>query len=152
VQCSDLVPYCYERYLSSGELTLSSATLTKQLLDLFCERITKLYFVIDGLDECEKTERKLVLQALMTIIEKCDGYQPGKLRLLVVSQDVPDIRKALLAAAVMSVEPKDNEQDIKRYIGEWTAKIQKHHDIDDGQAKFIKHSTFARAKGMMIRN
>jgi hypothetical protein len=148
-QCVDLIPHCYERCLSSGESTLSSATLTKQFLELFCERLEKLFFVIDGLDECEPPERKLVLHSLMTIIEKCDGYQPGKLRVLVVSQDFPDIRKALLAATVISIEPKDNKHDIERYIGDWTSRIQIHYHLDDVQTEFIRLATFARARGMI---
>jgi hypothetical protein len=146
-RCPDFVPYCYEKCLSGGELILTSATLTKQLLELFCERLEKIFFVIDGLDECGPPERKSLVQALIAMVDKCDSYQPGKLRVLLVSQDLPDIRKALLAATIVSLEPKDNERDIKRYVKEWTDKIQKHHELDETQAEFIRESTFVRAKG-----
>jgi hypothetical protein len=128
-------------------MNLVSTTLTKNILELFCERLNKLYIIIDGLDDCDITERKLVLQSLTSLIDKCDTTRPGKLRVLIVSQDCPDIGKALIAANVVSLRPKDTEKDIGRYVNEWTMRIQQHHRLDDGHAEYIRESTCARANG-----
>jgi hypothetical protein len=126
---------------------LGSANLTKTLLELFCERLEKLYLIIDGLDDCSVTERRLVLQYLGEAVKNCDSYQPGKLRVLIVSQDCPDIGRSLAGSTVVPLGPQHTETDIRRYVEEWTTKIQKHHKLDDGQAEYIRESTCARAGG-----
>jgi hypothetical protein len=146
-QCRDLVPYCHDRHLSSGELTLTSPGLTKQLLELFCQRIQKQYIIIDGLDECDPTEWKLVLSFLNVMVDRCDMYQPGKLRVLFVSQDYNDIRKALPTAAIISLGPTDNENDIKAYVKEWAMNIQQKFGLEKDQVDLIITLTCARARG-----
>jgi hypothetical protein len=146
-QCRDLVPYCHDRYLSSGELTLTSEGLAKKLLELFCQWIPKQYIVIDGLDECDMVERKSVLSFFTEMVDRCDAYEPGKLRVLFVSQDYNDIKKALPTAAVMSLEPTDNENDIKIYVNDWAKKIQRKHEPENHDIEYIKNSTRTRAQG-----
>src|SRR5436190_15427186 len=84
--CRDLVPFCHDKYSSSGETTLSSARLTNQLLELLCKTISKQYIIIDGLDVCDVPERSLVLSFFKTLVDRSDTYEPGKLRVLFISQ------------------------------------------------------------------
>jgi hypothetical protein len=146
-QCHELIPWCHEKHLSSGELVLTSAGLAKQLLDVFCQKIPKQYIIIDGLDECDPAERKLVLSFFTAMVDRCDAQQPGKLRVLFVSQDFNDIRKALPTAATISLGPTDNEGDIKAYVEIWAAKIQRKFELDSDQVDWIEASTCARAQG-----
>jgi hypothetical protein len=142
----DLVPYCHDKYSSSGELTMTSANLAKQLLELIFQKIPKQYIILDGLDECDIAERKVILSFFKTMVDRFDAYEPGKLRVLFISQDFNDIRKALPTAAVMSLGPADNQHDIKLYVDEWASKIQPKHELDDDQIEHIKTSTCARAR------
>ena len=146
-QCRDLLPYCHDKHLSSGELTLASANLAKNLLEVFCQKIPKQYIIIDGLDECDLAERKLVLSFFNTMVDRCDAQQPGKLRVLFVSQDYNDIRKALPTAAIISLGPMDNENDIKLYVEIWAVKIQQKFGLRNDQIDWVKTSTCTRAKG-----
>jgi len=146
-QCRDMVPYCYDKHLSSGELTLSSENLAKQLLELFCQKISKQFIIIDGMDECDVAERKLVLSFFTKIVDRCDSYEPGKLRVLFVSQDFNDIKKALPTAAVISLGATDNENDIKLYVNERAMKIKQKHELENYQIERIKASTCAKAHG-----
>jgi hypothetical protein len=146
-QCRDLVPFCHDRYLASGELTLTSASLAEQLLDLFCQRIPKQYIIVDGLDECTMGERKLVLSFFNTMIGRYDMKEPGKIRILFVSQDEDDIKDALQTAAVIALGPTDNENDIRSFVRRSTMKIQQKHGLDNHQAEYIIESTCARTKG-----
>jgi hypothetical protein len=146
-QCRDLVPFCHDKYLASGELTLTSASLAEQLLDLFCQRIQKQYIIVDGLDECGKGERKLVLSFFNSVMERYDIKEPGKIRVLFVSQDEEDIKDALQTAAVIALSPTDNEKDIRSFVRRSTTKIQQKHGLDNRQAQFIVESSCSRAKG-----
>jgi hypothetical protein len=143
----ELVPYCYEKYLFSGELNLTSPALAEQLLKLCFETIPKQFIIIDGLDECNPAQRKLVLSFFTSMVDKCDEREPGKLRVLFVSQDFPDIGKALLTADVMKLTPEDNKNDIKAYVHDWSKKIQMKYYLNDEQIEFIEESTLIRSQG-----
>lgn len=145
--CQDLIPFCYEKLSSHGELNLTSLALAEKLLKLFIEKIPKLFFIIDGLDECDTTQRTLVLTFLTSIVERWDDREPGKLCVLFISQDFPDIRKTLQTATVMDLTPEDNKNDIKAYVLDWSNKIQQKYEIDDKDIDFIKESTLVRSKG-----
>jgi hypothetical protein len=146
-QCRELIPYCYDKFLSSGDLTLTTQSLAEQLLRLFCEKITKQFVIIDGLDECDSAQRKLVLSFFMTMVDRCDEREPGKLRVLFVSQHFPDIEKALQTATVLKLTSEDNKNDIKAYVRDWCGKIQQKYDLEMDKVEYIQESTCIRSKG-----
>lgn len=143
-----MIPFCYDKYQASGELTLVSTSLAKQLLEMFCQKIHKQYIIIDGLDECDESERKLILQFFTSMIDRYDMKEPGRIRVLFISQDMDDIGKALSTAAVIALGPSDNENDIRSFVLTETRKIQLKHDLDNHQVEYIVDSTCRRAKGI----
>ncbi len=145
----ELIPYCYEKYLSSGELHLTSPALAKQLLKLCFEKIPKQFIIIDGLDECNPAQRKLVLSFFTSVVDKCDEREPGKLRVLFASQDFTDIGNALQTGDIMKLTPEDNKNDIKAYVHEWSKKIKEKYYLNDSQIEFIEESTFIRSQGIV---
>lgn len=146
-QCQDLIPYSHEKSRTSGELNLTTTKLAGQLLKLFCEKLPKLYIVIDGLDECNTDQRKLVLSFLTETVVHCDNHNPGKLRVLLVSQDFLDIAKALQAAPVLKLTAEDNKNDITAYVRVWCKKIQQKHALGINEVEDIENATCIRAKG-----
>jgi hypothetical protein len=125
---------------------MTSVNLAKALLESFCQKIPKQYIILDGLDECDIAERKMILSLFTTMVDRFDAYEPGKLRVLFISQDFNDIRKALLTAAAMSLGPADNQHDIKLYVDAWAPKIQQKHELNNEQIEHIRTSTCARAR------
>jgi hypothetical protein len=81
------------------------------------------------------------------MVDRCDKGEPGKLRVLFVSQDFPDIRKSLRAADVMKLTPEDNKNDIVAYVYDWSKKIKEKYYLNDKQVKFIQESTLVRSQG-----
>jgi hypothetical protein len=146
-QCSELVPYCHEKYLASGEAMLSSIHTAKQLLELLCEKLPRLYLVVDGLDECTETERRVALNYLNGLVDKMDSSVPGKLRLLVVSQEEGDIKKLLATAACLKLSPEHNEADIRSYVEKEMATIQRKFELDRAQVVHITEATCSRSHG-----
>jgi hypothetical protein len=147
-QCRDLVPFCHDKYSTSGELTLTSANLAKQLLDLFCQRIPKQYIIIDGLDECDIVERKLVMSFFNSLIDRFEKKNPGKLRILFVSQDEDDIRKSLTTASCLPLNPTDNAKDIKTFVHKWMVPIREKFELDEKSINYIEELTCFRANGI----
>ncbi|TVY50823.1 Vegetative incompatibility protein HET-E-1, partial [Lachnellula cervina] len=149
-QCKELVPYCYDKVSSTGELTLTTTTLAEQLLKVFFEKLGRQCVVIDGLDECGPAQRKLLLSFFSKMVDHCDERDPGKLRVLFVSQVSIDIEKALQSATIMRLTAKDNKNDITTYVGHWCTEIQQKYDLESSTVEFIRESTCLRASGMFL--
>jgi hypothetical protein len=121
--------------------------------------VPKLFLVVDGLDECEATERREVLECLTRLVGECNAIDPGKLRVLVVSQYYPDIQRALqssgvikLAPAIIQISETDNESDIKTYIKIWVDKIASKNTSDespfsDDMKEYLRNLTLVNANG-----
>jgi hypothetical protein len=129
-QNPQLLPPCYKRYVSSGISTLRSFAVATRLLEDICIILPKIYIVVDGLNECENIERKQVVETMMQIVNQCEKAEPGKLRLLFVSQNFADIHRALhnssrnrLAPLVFHLSDADNKNDINTYVRAWVARI-----------------------------
>ena len=147
-RCQDLIPYCHDKYRTSGELNLTTIKLAGQLLKLCCEILPKLYIIIDGLDECDSDQRKLVLSFLTETVVHCDkDHNPGRLRVLLVSQDFLDIAKALQAAPILKLTAEDNKNDITAYVRVWCKKIQQKHALRIDEVEDTENATCIRAQG-----
>jgi hypothetical protein len=81
------------------------------------------------------------------MVDRCDEREPGKLRVLFVSQDFPDIKKSLQTASVMKLTPEDNKDDIVAYVHDWSKKIREKYYLNDEQVEFIQESTLIRSQG-----
>jgi hypothetical protein len=145
--CRDLIPHCYEKIQSSGTIELSTQKLAMQLLELFCDKIPKQCIIIDGLDECDPGERKTLLSFLSKMVDLCDSREPGKLRVLCVSQHYPDIEKALQGYIELKLEAKHNKKDIDIFVTDWCKKIKQKFELEIDQVDFIQESTCKRSDG-----
>ncbi|KAH7348115.1 C2H2 domain-containing protein [Pyrenochaeta sp. MPI-SDFR-AT-0127] len=157
-QCPDMLPPCYAKCTLSGEPTLRSHTQAKKLLEDLCSVIPKLFIIVDGLDECEPVERKQVLHTIMEIAGQCNTDVPGKLRVLIVSQNYSDIWKSLHSSTSTGMAPNtiqiseiDNQHDIYTFTRYWVDKIAiKHTPFTDDMKEYLRNLTVANAKGMFL--
>lgn len=133
--------------MSTGEVVLTSTTVADAILKLFLELLPGVVIIIDGLDELDISQRKLLLSLLNAHVEHCDEHQPGKLRIMFISQQLADIDKALRTAARISLTLKDNENDIKLFVKSWCEMIRTHYNLSSDIASYIEDSTCARSEG-----
>lgn len=145
----DLIPYCHDRMVSTGEINLTTVTQAESLLKVLFEKADNTRVVIDGLDECDVDQRKLLLAFFTDAVDHFDERDPGKLRVLLISQDYLDIQKALQCATVLKLTNENNEADIKTYVREWSLKFQSKYELEPAILEEIQYSTCARAKGML---
>lgn len=130
-----MLPVCYASSVSSGEPCLRSFNPAKKVLQDMCNADTKFYIIVDGLDECEQVERKQILDALMAIASQCNTGQsgtPGKLRVLFVSQNYGDIKRAIDSQAnnkgtpkILEIQDKDTKGGIETYTRHWVSEIDR---------------------------
>ncbi|ORY68435.1 uncharacterized protein BCR38DRAFT_423243 [Pseudomassariella vexata] len=143
-----LIAYCHDRKVASGQQHLSRQELTKSLLDIFFELIDYQYVIIDGLDECEKTEIKQCLTALTAAVAQKDKVHPGSLRLLVSSRDIIEIKRPLETENTTAKVVNDhNEEAIKLYVMQRIEKFPDALGLDKDEATKTKISEKLTGKG-----
>lgn len=147
-QHRDLIPYCHDKMNSTGEVILTTTTLAQNLLKVFFEKADCSRVIIDGLDECHPDQRKLLLAFFTDLVDHCDQRDPGKLRVLFISQNYADIEKALETATTLKLTENDNRSDIKSYVRNRSIEIQGKYDLDTETVEDIQDMTCARSKGM----
>lgn len=158
VQYPALLPPCHTKQTSSGDSSLRSLPLAKKLFEDFCDTIPRMFIVVDGLDECEQIERKQLLDFFIEVVGKSDTEEPGRLRVLFVSQDFADIKRALHSSSITRIVPKvvslsstDNESDIQTYVRAWVERIaHKHAPFTEDIKEYLYNLTVARAKGTLL--
>jgi hypothetical protein len=153
-----LLPSFYNRRTMSGDASLRSLDVAKKLLADCCSIVPRLFLIVDGLDECEVAERKGALESLTHLVGECNTMEPGKLRVLVVSQYYPDIQRLLQGSGAMKLAPKiipiletDNENDIKAYTRSMVDKIaEKQQPFSEDMKEYVRDLTLVNAKGMLL--
>jgi hypothetical protein len=134
---SSVLPSCYEKILNSGQDKLSSVETARSLLELFFESNTRNYVIVDGLDSCGKSEMKQVCQFLGGIVDRCDSYDPGRLRLLITSQYTPELQKPLGSAETIAIGANDNTRDIECYLSNRVESVANKLGLDKENIQLI---------------
>jgi NACHT domain len=146
-QCRSLIPYCHEK--SSTEISPSPKT-AEDLLTYFCNTFPSLFFIIDGLDECEQEKRKQILGHLNKIVTMCDKQSPGKVRVLFVSRDLPDIKAALPTSTCFDLQNKDTVDDIKNYVKFRAEIVRKQFHLTLDQESEMVENVVTKSEGQSI--
>jgi hypothetical protein len=144
-----VVSYLYEQCAATGERKLESPATLKDMLKTVVKGVDKVVIVIDGLDECEESERKQTLAYLLPLIEEANRDSPGSVRALFTSQDVADMRKQLRRAEVMALTPQDNAADIQSYTDYWASQIQVRFELRNDEVRRIIEHVTQTAKGKL---
>ncbi|KAH6647231.1 hypothetical protein BKA67DRAFT_582033 [Truncatella angustata] len=150
-----LVAYCHDKKYGSGQpgQKLNTYEVAKSLLELFFEIIPHQYIIIDGLDECEKPEIKQSLPILTAVVARQDNTEPGRLRLLIVSRDMPEIKRPLscetTTANIVKIESKDNEEAISNYVTQRLSQFPPALNLTKNEMDRIRDLTCNKAKGAL---
>lgn len=143
----NLVSYFHEQRQQKTEVALNEIT-ARQLFETVAWEGDRQYIILDGLDECEKEDRKMIMSFLTALITKIDGKKPSKVRLLVISQTDPDIRKLLERAGEFEVTANHNAQDIEVFVRAWMVKLSSRFELADELVTALEQRTCRLAKGL----
>ncbi|OHE92072.1 hypothetical protein CORC01_12653 [Colletotrichum orchidophilum] len=118
-----VLPLCDDKIASSGGSTLSTTEGCLSLIETFFEINPRLYIVLDGLDECAcREDIRQVVSFLVAQVSRLDDINQGQLRVLFMSQPVPDVKAAMTKPTVspligeVELMRTDNRQDIQTYV------------------------------------
>ena len=104
-----------------GGKGLDRETCVKQLqdsIDLYPQTV----IVLDGLDECEKGQRKMLFDVLDVIVAL------PKVKVFIASRPVEDLKSRFDWKKAFRLDTSDNFQDIKTYVAQRIADFE---DSDD---------------------
>lgn len=131
-----LLPYLHEQCLASGQVSLVSLQLCEEILRTCLATMHTVYVLIDGIDECDYSERKLILSFMTSVVG--NSATSDKLRTLLISQDENDIKKHLRSYAVLRLTDDHNRSDIESYAWKMTEEIQHKFQLsDENRAKIV---------------
>ncbi|KAH7090600.1 hypothetical protein FB567DRAFT_438198 [Paraphoma chrysanthemicola] len=115
LQDDDLLSYIHEKASSSGQTVLSTESIAKELLTTSIKNSDKLYVIIDGLDECERDERKTIVTFFEEIWASLPQDRIDSLRCLFLSQDDNVARKDFENITSLKITQAHNKKDITAY-------------------------------------
>ncbi|KAJ2988608.1 hypothetical protein NUW58_g3882 [Xylaria curta] len=147
----ELLPACDEKRLKGNEI-LNDDAPAQALIRLFCNADMNQFIIIDGVDEIEPAQRKPLLKFFADIVDKCDGYKPGKVRVLFLSHDLPDYKnlKCLESATFMQLDPNTTQKDIEMFVSKKAEELKQELGLEDQDLQHIKKLTVARSDGMFL--
>jgi hypothetical protein len=147
-QDEGLLAYLYDKASTSGQTTLSTDSLAKDLLDTMTKSFHKLYIVIDGIDECDRDDRKQIVSVFEEIWESLAPDIADSLRCLFISQDDSPARKDFAQMASLKVTESDSRQDIRSYADHWSSKMQAKFALTQARQKYIEDVITEKAEGI----
>ena len=149
-QNEDLLSYVYDACCSSSEVTMDSPSRLKDLVETSLTSCSNCCIIIDGVDECEESEEKKILAWFLGIIEKISQHDAVTIRLLFVSQRDKVTENLLAKAAVIPLDSRYHQEDIRAYARHWSEKLQRKFGISESSASQISTAVADQAKGERV--
>ncbi|KAI9654109.1 MAG: hypothetical protein M1821_006820 [Bathelium mastoideum] len=144
-----LLSYFHEMASTTGSAVLSSVVIAKRMLEMSFNSCGKIYVIIDGLDECERGERKMISNWLQGIMQELPAEQMNSLRCLISSQDDGTARKDLKDFSTIKMTT-ENHEDLRRFTAEWQKRIERRFGDLRPENRGLAHTIYARAQGMFV--
>ena len=140
--------YLYERTLKSGERVPTSNHLCKDILKSLTANHEKLFIGIDGLDECEESERRHILDLLHGIL-KSSGTKRN-VRIFLTSRKEKDIGQSISSAIRLEIKPHHLERDIKHYVQARVSELSKKFSLSMVEKERISEIVAKRSDGRWV--
>ncbi|KAL9082920.1 MAG: hypothetical protein Q9165_008738 [Trypethelium subeluteriae] len=134
---------------TTDSAVLTSVLVAKRMLELSFKTCGKLYIIIDGLDECERGERKEISSWLQHITQELPRDPVESLRCLIVSQDDASARKDLKDFSTIKMTT-ENHEDLRRFTAAWQKRIECRFGELRPENRRLANTIFARAQGMFV--
>jgi hypothetical protein len=147
-----LMAYVYDKASTSGETSLDSLKLAKELLETALKSLSKVYVLIDGLDECNRVEKKPISSWFQSIVHSVSTSDPESLRCLFIGQHDNDAGNLFAGLPTLSITSDLNKQDIASYCSVWAEKIQEKFGLSDEEKHSIVREISERASGNVFRS
>ncbi|KAF4951750.1 hypothetical protein FSARC_12821 [Fusarium sarcochroum] len=113
-----ILPLCHDKKTNGG-VNLLDVAVVQKLIETFVEHSPRQYIIIDGIDECERTEIQQTARFFKDLVSRCDTQiKVGHLRVLFIGRETSETRKFLSGDDCISIplKPEDNHDDIRAFV------------------------------------
>ncbi|KAI2464722.1 hypothetical protein F4781DRAFT_411946 [Annulohypoxylon bovei var. microspora] len=148
-QNDHLLQLLYEKASMSGELELTSKVIAKELLRISLNTCMISYVILDGLDECDRSNRKEIATWFQSMINELSSSNSGSIRCLFMSQDDGISRKDFGAVHSINITPSETMNDLATFASVWHKRIEGRFGTLQGNMHIANIIT-ARAQGMFL--
>jgi hypothetical protein len=142
-----LLSHIYEEASRSGGGVLESLELAKELLEVALRAFNRVFLIIDGVDECGKTEKKLISTWFQSIVNSVSADDPQSLRCLFMSQVDNDTSHLFRGIPALQITSANNSEDITNYCRVWAGKIREKFDLSPVDTESMVTNVSGRADG-----
>jgi hypothetical protein len=133
-----ILSYLYESASTSGQVTLSIEATAKELLKTSLKAFQKLYVVIDGIDECERDERREIVSFFEKTWESLSQHDQDSLRCMFISQDDSIARKDFANMSSLRITESDTQQDIGAYVRARSVEVKSNLGLTSDRQDWIQ--------------
>ncbi|OTA61606.1 hypothetical protein K449DRAFT_370870 [Hypoxylon sp. EC38] len=148
-QNDNLLQLLYEKASMGGEIELTSKATAKELLHAALNDCGTTYVVLDGIDECDRENRKELATWFQSVVDEVSLSNIGAIRCLFVSQDDGVARNDLGMIPSIKIVPSGNKNDLQSFADFWNKRIEGRFGSLQGNYN-IANIIFARAQGMFL--
>lgn len=110
-----LLPFILDKASSSGTDSLKSPKVAKDILNVALESFDNLSLVIDGIDECVKSQKDEISSWVRSTVTAAQANHSENLRCCFLSQDDNDTGRLFKALPTFRIAEQHNSSDILRY-------------------------------------
>lgn len=152
----EMLPTMHERMMNGkrGVEVLDDDAAARTLLELQCDVPAKHFIVIDGIDEIKEPERKSLVAILSSIVNRSDDYTPGRIRVLLVSNDLHDLHKTVQNAGdkigTYELNLGKVQKGIEVYVKKQVEVLQSKFDLVEKDAQHMWHLVCIHSQGGLI--
>lgn len=136
--------YLYDKAVSSGSHTNTTATY-KELIETIAMNHDYLVIGIDGLDECEESERRHIMLMIENILRV--SHKEQNVKFFLTSRREKDIKRSLSSAIQLNIEPQHIEKDIRTYIKVRCSELVKKFALNSKEERNIISKISSRPEG-----
>jgi hypothetical protein len=145
-----LTPYVFEVASNSGKNSLDTVEAARKILDVvFASFDDTVYLILDGLDECPKSEKGAVVSVFRSLVTSANDNRPEALRCCFFSQQDNDIGPLLKGIPALTITSKHNHDDIYTYCQAEGRKIQDQFGLSDSETQSMITDVSTGADGKL---
>ncbi|KAJ5373531.1 hypothetical protein N7517_005537 [Penicillium concentricum] len=149
-QDQNLLLYFYQQCCNSKDAVLTSPEKVTTLLTFALKNCKSAYIIIDGLDECERDQRKDIAQWFRTLVETLPIAEPWRLRCLFTSQNDSLSRKDFDEIASLTIRTDDIKNDLQGFCRREADQLRASLYISEDMADSIAARVAQQAGGMFL--
>lgn len=145
-----LLLYVEHEASRSGESVLASSKLARQLLETALKCFKTIYIVLDGIDECERAERKEISKWFRQLVGGLPTEEMDAIRCMFVSQDDGIARKDFSLLPSIRLLQRHSTDDIRAFACVWQQRIEKKLGPLNPSDRNIADLVTAKSQGKIV--